>query len=369
MRYVPDTHKEGLDAAKLQDRVGGPREGRDRAGRGRAQAGAPDRDDRGDRRAGDDAVRRRDDAARARARPLEDRELRLTSTPLWCPRCAGPLERSGGVLFCRSCGAPIQPVAATAGSDYAARFEEGQKFAFDTPLANTYALPAALAVGVVGHFLGLGLLMWATVEMWFHELGHAVVAWLGGFMAVPLPFFTVVPREQRSPLVVIVVACLIGAVAWEAWRRRYRPLLASCGVLLLAQGFLTFALNPAQAAKWWIFAGQGGAIVLPAVVMLAFYQRSGWRWDFWRYPVLVVAAVGYVHAMFLWIGVARGTAVMPHGSAVGQESEGDMERLVRTYGWTRESLAHAYLVLGLVCLGALAIAYVAGLRRAKVIGS
>jgi hypothetical protein len=363
--------------------------------------------------------------------------------------CAGPLERSGAILFCGSCRASLQPFAelagvlaipgggtaqafdldrhadplgacpscsggslrpgrmlgetaaacsgcdarwvaagalgrmksrgrapgagmvagATGGSAYAERFEHARRFAFDTPLANTYALPAALAAGAIGHFLGLGILVWATVEMWFHELGHAVVAWLGGFMAVPLPFFTVVPREERSPLVVIVVAGLIGAVAWEAWRRKYRPLLAGCGVLLLVQIALTFGLNPAQAAQWWIFAGQAGAIVLPAVVMVAFYQRAGWRWDFWRYPALVIAAIGYAHAMFTWIGVARGTEVMPHGSAVGQESEGDMERLVRTYAWTRESLAHAYLVLGLACLGVLAIVYLAGLRRAKVVSS
>jgi hypothetical protein len=99
-----------------------------------------------------------------------------------------------------------------------------------------------------------------------------------------------------------------------------------------------------------IFAGQARAIVLPALVMLAFYQPLGWRWDFWRYPVVVVAAVGFVHALFLWVGVARGTTVMLHGSAVGDDAEGDMERLVREFSWTTASLARSYVALALACL-------------------
>jgi hypothetical protein len=158
---------------------------------------------------------------------------------------------------------------------------------------------------------------------------------------------------------------MIGALAYEAGKRRLWGLVGFAGALALIQVLLTFALNPAQSTQWWIFAGQGGAIVLPTLVMLAFYQPIGWRWDFWRYPAAVLAAIGFVHAMFVWIGVARGTAIMPHGSAVGQESEGDMERLVRTYGWTKESLARTYLFVGLACLAALFVAYVVYWRKAR----
>ncbi|MDP8999102.1 MAG: hypothetical protein M3O46_03215 [Myxococcota bacterium] len=249
---------------------------------------------------------------------------------------------------------------------YAERFEKAQQLAFDTPAANTYALPIFLGIGLFAHAFGFGVLVWFTVEMWFHELGHAIVAWLGGFMAVPLPFFTIVPRDDRSVTVIATVLAMIGAIAFEAVRRKLWVLVGFAGALAVIQGLLTFVLNPAQSAQWWIFAGQGGAIVLPTLVMLAFYQPIGWRWDFWRYPAAALAAVGYVHAMFIWVGVARGTAVMPHGSAVGEESEGDMERLVRTYGWTRESLAHAYLALGFACLAALAIAYAIYWRRARL---
>ena len=253
-------------------------------------------------------------------------------------------------------------------SSYAERYAASRGFPFDTRAANTYALPAALLVGLLAHALGFSVLVWATLEMWFHELGHAMVAWLGGFIAVPLPFFTTVPRDDRSVVVILIVLGMIGAIAYETAKRRLWALVAFAGALAVVQVLLTFVLNPAQSTQWWIFAGQGGAIVLPTLVMLAFYQRIGWRWDFWRYPATLLAAVGLVHAMFVWVGVARGTGLIPHGSAVGQESEGDMERLVRTYGWTKESLAQTYLFLGSACLASLLVAYVVYWRRARSSG-
>src|SRR5271154_5430444 len=274
-----------------------------------------------------------------------------------CPACAGG-KLQGARLFgetagtCDTCGAiwltgeqlarmrariSRDKAFVTARSnlvEYAQRFEQERRIAFDDPTSLRYAYPGALAIGVLAHWLGLSFIVWGTVEMWFHELGHAVVAWLSGFVAVPLPFFTIMPRESRSASVVLIVLGMIGAIAYEAVQRKWWSLLAfACG-LAFVQLVMTGFMNPAQARQWGIYAGQGGAIVLPTLVMLAFYQPLGWRWDFWRYPAVVVAAVGFVHAFFIWTGVARGTGVMPHGSAVGDDSEGDMERLIRDYHWT-----------------------------------
>ncbi len=93
MRYVPEAHKEGLDASKLKTAWGGLRKRRDRAGRLGGQAGAPDGGNRRDGRARCDAVWGRDDAARARAWPLEDRELRLTRAAR-ARRAVRPVKRS-----------------------------------------------------------------------------------------------------------------------------------------------------------------------------------------------------------------------------------------------------------------------------------
>jgi len=259
----------------------------------------------------------------------------------------------------RSLGAPAPDLAS-----YKERFEKAGRFAFDDVASIRYAYPGAMAVGFLAHVLGLSFLVWGTVEMWFHELGHAIVAWLSGFVAVPLPFFTIMPRETRSGSVIAIVLGMIGAIAFEASRRRWWALLAFAGGLAITQLVLTVVLNPAQARQWGIFAGEAGAIVLPTLVILAFYQPLGWRWDFWRYPVLVIAAIGFVHALFLWTGVARGTGVMPHGSAVGEDSEGDMERLIREFDWTKASLANSYIALTTGCLVVLGVTYFVFLRRA-----
>lgn len=237
------------------------------------------------------------------------------------------------------------------------------KIAFDDVWSNAFAYPVALAFGVLAHLIGLSFLVWGTVEMWFHELGHAVVAWLSGFFAIPLPFVTL-GAEDRSTFVIVLTVAGIAGIAYGGWRYKMPNVVVFAGCLLAVEIYLTFVLNARQARQWEIFAGQAGAIVLPTLVMLAFYQPIGWRWDFWRYVAVVVAAVGLVHALFIWIGVARGTGVMPHGSAVGDDSQGDLERLVRTYKWTLVSLAHAYITLCVVCLLALGAYYAVYLRRA-----
>jgi hypothetical protein len=171
--------------------------------------------------------------------------------------------------------------------------------------------------------------------------------------------------DRRSGWVIAIVLGMIGAIAYEARKRKRVGLVIFAGVVLALQLFLTVIVGVPRAREWALFAGQAGAIVLPTLVMWAFYQPLAWRWDFWRYPALAAAAVGLVHALFIWIGVATATGVMPHGSAVGDDSEGDMERLVAEYGWTLKRLGGAYLAIAIASLVVLAATYVFFLRRAN----
>jgi hypothetical protein len=239
------------------------------------------------------------------------------------------------------------------------------RFEYDTPGVNAIALPAALSFGVLGQWLGFEIFVFATTSMWAHELGHAVVAWLGGFIAIPLPFVTLRASEDRSSLAIAVVALAIAAGGFVAFRRRAWTLVAVLGALAALQSMLSLFLNPAQATKWVIFAGLAGELVLPTLFIAAFYQRLPARWDFWRYPVLVASSVTLVRGLFLWTRVALGTRPMPHGSIVGSDSEGDVERLVGFYHWGESSLAQTYVVLAWSCLGVLAAVYAMGLVRSR----
>lgn len=237
-------------------------------------------------------------------------------------------------------------------------------FQYDTPLVNAIALPIALGFALLVQIAGLGLIVFMTVGMWTHELGHAIAGWLAGFLAIPLPFFTMTPDDRNGAVILFV------AIAWIAFgaygvRQKNRALILGAGIVGLLQIWMTFFMSPGRAFQWFLFAGLGGELLLSTVLMLAFYQRFPYRWDFWRYPVLLTSAIAFVHALVRWIGVALGLAEMPHGSAVGDNSEGDVERLIRTHEFTLTTLARTYLVIGLLCLGVLAFAYVYYLRRAR----
>jgi hypothetical protein len=239
---------------------------------------------------------------------------------------------------------------------------ESSTFEYDTPQVNALALPVALIVGVLAQLMGFEIFVFATTGMWAHELGHAVVAWLSGFVAIPLPFVTLRASEDRNFLGATVLMLSIAAGGYFALRKRAWPLLALVAGLAALQGLLTLRLNPAQATKWVIFAGLGGELVLPTVWIAAFYQRLPGRWDFWRYPVLAASAVTLVRGVFLWTRVASGARAMPHGSMVGSDSEGDVERLVRFYHFSEPGLAQTYRTMAWGCLAILACVYAFRLR-------
>jgi hypothetical protein len=241
---------------------------------------------------------------------------------------------------------------------------EASQFEYDTPRVNAAALPAALALGVLIQLMGLEILVHATTGMWAHELGHALVAWLSGFVAIPLPFITLQASEDRTLFGACLLMLALAGAAIFAFRQGAWPLLALLAFFAGLQVLLTWSLNPAQATKWVIAAGLGGELVIPTAWMIAFYQRLPGRWDFWRYPVLAASAVTLVRGLFLWTRVVSGTRPMPHGSMVGSDSEGDVERLVRFYHFTEPDLAHGYLTLAWGCLAVLAFVYAFRLRLA-----
>jgi hypothetical protein len=288
-------------------------------------------------------------------------------------RSLRPQGGSGPIASVRpsrnNAAAPTAPAAApalsTAATGSASVPMGSMELPYDTPAINGYAYPAALVLGLVAHLPLFDLLVFGTFGMALHELGHATAAWLGGFVALPLPFFTAQPSEDRSAVVVLLVAAAIGVVGVHGWRARRWGEVIFAGTAAALQIFLTAMNNPAQAQKWMLWSGLGGEILLSTAAMLTFYQRLPWRWDFWRYPVLAATAPVFVRALLLWTGVANGKAVMPHGSALGDDSMGDVERLVRVYHFTPEGLADGYLALARACALLLAVVYAVRLRMAR----
>lgn len=278
--------------------------------------------------------------------------LAETATPSWVapPRAPAPLVGVREVIA--NANPPATPPR------FSSRFE------YDTPLVNGVTIPAALVTALVVTLV-VGPLIFLTVGMWTHELGHAIVSWLTGIAAIPMPFVTFQIGEDRSTVVIVLVALAWMALgAWGVKKRSAGLIGGALGIAAL-QVLLTGIMSPGRANQWILFAGLGGEIVLSTVVMLAFYVRLPLRWDFWRYPVVFTCAFAYVHALVLWLKVALGVAEMPHGAFAGDSSEGDVERLLRTHEFTMASLARTYLWLAVACGVVLAVVYLRMLRKAR----
>jgi hypothetical protein len=239
---------------------------------------------------------------------------------------------------------------------------------FDSPAIDRYAYPIAILVGLIVHFTWMDLLVFMTIGNAMHECGHAAVGWLSGIFSTPVPFLTISLSKKRSGVVILMVTAAAGALGFHGWRARRWAELATGAVLLALQVYLTAVLDVAQAREWRLWAGLGGEILWSTLGMLSFYQRLPGRWDFWRFPVMGLSAMVFARSLLMWTRVASGSEVMPHGSAVGDKSEGDVELLVSVYHHTTQELAQGYLTLVRVCALVLLVVYVMGLRAARVGG-
>jgi hypothetical protein len=197
--------------------------------------------------------------------------------------------------------------------------------------------------------------------MWLHELGHAVAAWLCGFSAMPLPWFTSI-ADSRSLVVSLFMAAPLVYFVQAFWRAGRRLVPSLLGGLLLAQLLCTFGLSLSRARTLITFFGDGGGMVLGAALMASFYvgadsylRRHQLRWGF-----LVIGAVAFVDPFESWCAAGRDSSRIAYGIS-DRSGLSDASKLTETYGWTEPAMVRAYVLLGVACLLALAALYLRGL--------
>jgi Zn-finger nucleic acid-binding protein len=312
-----------------------------------------------------------------------------------CPKCVEPamqplrvLGASDGVQSwqCRSCGglwlgegaffalaralrqsspqpsaeptpASSPPTLTTAGLAHSrSRYDEG--------LENVIAVPSVLVLSALFCSTNLGRLLASLVGMPFHELGHAAASWLSSRIAIPLPFFTLWYDEQ-SVLMGLVVVGALGWLMWHTHREKNWFMLCVAAGVLVAWAITTFVIPAPQTRMWQILAGGWGEILFGAFLLVAFYfpLPDRFRWDFWRWVALLPAALSLTHATSLWRTVAADVSQMPWGSAVGSDSDGDMNRLVQQFSWNANDLAEFYLRTAYLSWAIITVAFGVGAYR------
>jgi hypothetical protein len=198
------------------------------------------------------------------------------------------------------------------------------------------------------------------LAMVLHESGHAITAWLTGRWAVPLLWVTM-HGEDRSWLVVFAVTAAIFTGGFFAWRGRRWGWVCAAGVGFIVQ--LIFLNASAPAGALIVFGGDGGALVLGAVLMAAFYApRDSWLGKGWgvRWGLLVIGALSFMYVFHSWSGPYEN---IPFGEIEGVGLS-DPSMLTEMYGWSVIQLVDRYIFLATACLVALGAVYLWGLIAA-----
>lgn len=220
------------------------------------------------------------------------------------------------------------------------------------------AIPLALAAGRLAVRVAPGGTRMLT--MWVHESGHAVAAWMCGYMAFPGPWFTPVSGSRSWAVTILVMAGLVAGIqaAWRAGERRWA---AAAAAMLAAVLYCGFALSPGRAEAFVIFMGDGGCFVLGTLLMLTIYvaadhplRSGGVCWG-----LLVLGALAFADAAHVWSGdVSR----IPFGE--NENGMSDPSVLTEFHRWGVLLLMRRYAALEAVCLATLAAAYGMGLAGA-----
>lgn len=293
-----------------------------------------------------------------RASPIEARPRPADAdNPLamQCPRC--PFEQAEPFEECPRCGVVVARVHAAPSPALQAdiaRAAEADRAERAELTARMVAVPAALAAAwlLVRAMPGAVRML----AMWVHESGHAVAAWLCGYLAWPGPWFTPVGTE-RSLLLTVTLVALLGYGGWRAWEAQRRAWLgASAAVVLLVLGG-TFGLHEGRAQQVIIFSGDGGSFVLGTLLMLTVFSReeSAVRREHLRWALLAIGALAFMDAYATWSG---GIEAVPFGA--NEHGLSDPSVLAEEFGWSVLTLMRRYLALAHACLGVLAIAVVLG---------
>ena len=227
------------------------------------------------------------------------------------------------------------------------------------------AIPAMLLIALAFHASGLGpFLQGAFFAMPLHELGHATVAWLCGYAAIPTLWHTNVPGERGllMPVVVLAGAAYLGVRGWREERWGRVAFAAALALLELLGRFLV----PEKTAQMLItFAGDGLGMVFASALMGSFFfgkdtqlYQGSLRWGF-----VAIGAAAFVAIFSVWWAARRDAGRIPFGE---QEHAGpsDAVRLVDWFGWTADQMVSRYVTLGVLCLLALGAVYAWGVWKA-----
>ena len=225
-------------------------------------------------------------------------------------------------------------------------------YSFDNRLSSTLIFPGLLLLAA---FLNLepfkSFLFGVTI--WLHECGHATVAWLCGYRALPLPFGWTSIGNERSHFVYFGILTLLGLLFWSGLNEKRRWPMVLAGALAILQFYLTWIISEHTTFLLFSFGGIGGEFYLSALLIVSFFfpLPDYWRWDFYRYPATLAAGFTFIGSSLRWQQIDKGLEEIPWGTMFGGAGDagGDMNQLTEVYGWSDQQIIDTYNGIGSVC--------------------
>ena len=227
---------------------------------------------------------------------------------------------------------------------------QGTGDGFNQPWLRRWLLPVNLGLSVVVNAIPLSRWLLQGIGLWFHEFGHAFVAWLSGRRAIPLPIGWTNVESQRSPVVFVLILILAFVLLIPSLRQQKPFGIIAAMTLILLQLLSWFALSTSNFNILLSWSGIAGEMILPTVLIVAsFYQLPRYfRWNLYRIPCQFGACVSFVRTLVFWQKVRMGQESIPFGS-LWSASHGDMNELLSA-GWTPQMIISSYTSLSWICL-------------------
>lgn len=225
-------------------------------------------------------------------------------------------------------------------------------------------LPLALVLALIFvHIDGAFQILTWLCKLVFHELGHALIFWLRSIIAVP-SFGMTVPLHPSSSIFVFLAFAALALWGIRSSKRANLHFIYYALIFFLALLFCFSILVPARTGEMvMLYGGLGGELYLATLAMLAFYQPMPKRFD-WRrnrYFFLVIGTVCFCGSALQWYRAKSDKKQLPMGGLFdfggafsdSGESSGDLDRLMREFGWSADSIITIYTVTTLVCVAVL----------------
>ncbi|MBA4137225.1 MAG: hypothetical protein C0518_07905 [Opitutus sp.] len=240
-----------------------------------------------------------------------------------------------------------------------ARAELLNPFSFDSWVVNALALPLIVALAWLANQSPLAMLL-RGFHVWIHEFGHASVAWMSGYRALPLPIGWTNVESEKAAFVYHGVLFLLAVMFWAGWKERKIWAMLLPLALAPVQAYMTWKMPEHRYELWMAFGGVGGEFALSAVLMALFFVHlpEKFRWGACRYVCAFLGATSFLNIWQFWRKVARFEETIPYGSMVHGEEDGNGDmNILRLHGWRETEITHTYTQLGLWCLIVLAVVW------------